>query len=228
MTGSVYQRVLGARFDRLDARLIPYFSLPPAGTVGRGEGVYQRAGSRHRWLRPALAVMAWRRVLFPELGAGVPFEVVNTPDAVGRLRGRRLFRFPGRTRVMVDRMEVVATADGLRLHDRLGRRGGLEVRMRLAVRDGGLTMRSERLWLRAGRLRVPLPPVVRVTLDERVELGGERQGTEDGGERQRVEVRITAPVLGEVFAYVGVFRYRFTATGSQQRGSVSGTTPSSR
>ncbi|MET0304463.1 MAG: DUF4166 domain-containing protein [Microbacteriaceae bacterium] len=195
---SVYQRVLGDRFGELDEKLQVYFGMPPAGTVGAGSGMYDEAGSRLRWLRPVWAWLAWRRVLFPEHGRDVPFSVVNTPDARGGLRARRTFEFPRRRRVMVDRMSVVETADGPALHDRLGRRGGLEVRLRLDVVDGGLTMLSERLWLRVAALRVPLPRIARVTLTERTD-----------GDRQRVDVRIHLPLLGEVFVYRGTFTYDY-------------------
>ncbi|MEQ1736770.1 MAG: DUF4166 domain-containing protein [Rhodoglobus sp.] len=188
---SVYERVLGDRFEQLDPRLRAYLGSPGSGAVGRGEGVYEVAGSRHRWLWPGLAWLAWRRVLFPEYGHGIPFTVVNT-HGVDTLSARREFAFPRRTRVMEDRMSVV---DGA-LHDRLGRRGGLEVEFALEVVDGGLQMRSRRQWLHLGLVRFRMPGLVRVALAETAVNGA-----------QRVDVRMTAPLLGEVFRYAGSFSY---------------------
>lgn len=185
---SVYERVLGASVSQLDPGLRAYFGELPLGTVGRGTGVYDVAGSRHRWLRPALAWLATRQVLFPEFGRGIPFTVENRGDRTAL----RSFAFPGRTRVMVDAMSVV---DGA-LHDRLGRRGGLEVELVLSVAGGGLHMRSGRQWLHVGPLRVRMPGLVRVTLAETA-----------GDGLQHVDVRMTAPVLGEVFRYAGSFTY---------------------
>ncbi|MFC5502859.1 DUF4166 domain-containing protein [Lysinimonas soli] len=201
MTGSVYQRVLGPRFAELDPSLAAYFSLPPAGHRGHGSGVYAVAGSRLRWARPLWAFLAWRQVLFPELGRGVPFTVVNTPTADGRLTAVRSFAFPGHERVMADAMSVV---DG-RLHDRLGRRGGLEVELLLDVVDGGLHMTSLRQWLHLGAVRVRIPSVVHVLLAETALAPG-ASAVPDA--RQRVDVRMTAPLLGEVFRYTGDFVYR--------------------
>ena len=141
--------------------------------------------------------MAWRRVLFPEYGHGIPFTIVNTTQADGTLSARRSFAFPRRTRVMEDSMSVV---DGA-LHDRLGRRGGLEVEFELEVADGGLRMRSRRQWLHLGPMRFRMPGLVRVTLAE----------TAVGG-LQRVDVRMTAPVLGEVFRYAGAFGYELSSS----------------
>ena len=214
MSESVYQRVLAERFAELDPRLRAYFGRPPAGSVGVGVGRYEVAGSRHRWLRPVFAFLAWRRVLFPEYGHDIPFRVVNTTAADGALSAERTFEFGTRTRVMQDRMTVV---DGA-LHDRLGRRGGLEVELDLTVVDGVLRMPSRRQWLRAGPLRIRIPGIVRVRLEER-----------STGARQRVDVRLTAPVLGEVFRYAGEFDYRVEpADRTQHIGSVVGTFPRMR
>jgi hypothetical protein len=195
---SVYEIVLGARIDELAPGLRHYFGELPAGATGSGAGEYEVAGSRQRWLRPALAWLATRQVLFPEYGHRIPFTVENVPTSHG-LAARRTFSFPGRTRIMVDEMRVV---DG-RLHDRLGRRGGLEVELGLEVVDGGLRMRSGRQWLHLGPVRVRIPGLVRVTLAEDALPGG----------RQHVDVRMTAPLLGEVFRYAGTFRYSVSSSG---------------
>ena len=120
MSESVYQRVLAENFAELDPRLRAYFGRPPVGSVGVGVGRYEVAGSRHRWLSPVFAFLAWRRVLFPEYGHDIPFRVVNTTDADGALSGGADLRVRTRTRVMQDRMTVV---DGM-LHDRLGVEAG--------------------------------------------------------------------------------------------------------
>lgn len=199
MTGadprSVYQHVLGDRFADLDPRLQKYFEPLPAGTIGVGSGTYDVAGSPHRWLWPVLRWMAWRRILFPEFGRRVPFGIVNSDGAGGELSAVRTFEFPRASRIMEDTMSVV---DG-RLIDRLGRRRGLEVALDVAVSDGGLRMTSGRLALRVAGIRIPLPRLATVTLDERV------HPTDDS--RQRVDVRLTAPLLGEFFRYSGSFTY---------------------
>ena len=137
-------------------------------------------------------MFAGRRILFPEYAHDVPFRIANTPAPDGTLSAVRTFEFPERTRTMEDTMTVV---DG-QLVDRLGRRRGLEVTVRLDVVAGALQMTSTRLAILAGRARVPLPPVATMRLVERTD-----------GSQQRVEVRITAPVIGEVFRYAGAFAY---------------------
>lgn len=192
---SVYQRVLGADYDALDPRLQRYFGPIPAGRVGSGTGVYRIAGSRYRFLRPVLALMARRHVLFPELGHDVPFRVTNTPSTDGGLGAVRTFDFPRRVRIMEDAMIVRRG----RLYDRLGKRGGLGVEIRLSVVSGALHMTSTSLAVHLGRARVPLPPLATMRLREHVE--------EADTTRQHVDVRIDAPFLGEIFRYTGSFTY---------------------
>ncbi|MGO2751226.1 MAG: DUF4166 domain-containing protein [Pseudoclavibacter sp.] len=234
---SVYELVLGDEVAQLHPQLGRYFGLIPADHEGRGRGVYSWAGPRHRVLRPVFAWLAWRRILFPERGRDVPFTVVNSPDATGGLSARREFEFARVTRVMEDTMRVVQGEDGTaRLVDRLGRGRGLEVDLELRVHDGGLRMRSTRLGLRMrvpvlersvpvlsrrGRargcgvgvrtrtLRVPLPRLVTMTLDERAHP--------DGNGRQRVDVRLRAPLLGDVFRYIGDFEYAVVPRSSSSR-----------
>lgn len=192
MTGSVWERAFGDRLADLSPGLRTYFSLPPEGMTGHGAGVYEVAGSRLRWLWPALAFLAWRRILFPEFGHDVPFTVVNTPTPEGTLRAVRTFEFPGRTRTMVDEMRIV---DG-HLHDFLGRRGGLEACLAATVDDGMLRLTTERLWLHLGPARVPLPNVARMALTERTLHAG-----------QHVDVTLSTPFVGEWFVYRGAFTY---------------------
>lgn len=192
MTDSVYQRVLGPKLAGLKPELKSYFS-GHAG-VGVGRGTFEVAGSRRRFLRPVLAYLAWRGVLFPEYARDVPFEITNTPTPDGGLAAVRTFHLPRRDRPLVDTMRVV----GGELHDYLGKRGGFEVRMTLSIRDGLLQMRSTRQWLHLGRLRVPLIPLASVTVDE---------SWADG--LQHVDVRLRSPLLGEWFRYAGSFTYEY-------------------
>ena len=80
----------------------------------------------------------------------------------------------------------------------LGRRRGLEVRLRLTVTDGLLRIRSDRQWLHLGRARIPLPRFATVTVAE---------SWTDGS--QHVDVRLRSPLLGEWFRYAGSFSYRY-------------------
>jgi hypothetical protein len=195
--GSVYQRALGDAFAGLSPVMQRYFGPLPAGHVGVGEGVYEVVGSRYRRLAaPLLRWSARHDVLFREAGRNVRFVVENRPLPDGGLRGTRWFGFPGSVRVMRDTIH----ADGAGLLERLGRRGGLEVGLVARVDRGAMVLRSRSLAWRVRGRRIRLPPVATVEVRERDDPAG--------GGRQRVDVRLRMPFLGEVFRYSGAFAYR--------------------
>ncbi len=189
----MYERVLGADFADLHPRLRSYFGAIPEGLEGVGSGSYREAGLRLRVLRPLFAVLGLRQIAFAERGTDVPFTVRNVMGADGVLRATRRFRFATATREMTDAMRVV---DG-RLVDRIGRSGEVKVDLAIRVEDGGLRMKSRRLAPRVRGLRIPIPRIIGLTLRETVD--------DDGV--QHIDVRVRAPLVGEVYGYVGAFRY---------------------
>ena len=190
---SPWRLALGDEFDRLDPGLREYVSELPPGIVGRGIGVFDVVGTPRRWLWPVLAVLGRHGIAFPVWQRHVPFEVENrgTPHGVAAIRR---FRFPAGEREMRDEIRM----DGGALVDRLGHRGRLEARMRATAVDGALELRSERLAVRMGGARIPIPFAPRFRLIER--------RLDDG--RQRVEFVLRAPVIGRIYEYAGEFRYR--------------------
>jgi len=201
MTDSVYERVLGSEFESLAPQLRPYFAGDAARRPGFGTGVFEVAGSPKRMLVPVLAWLGFRHILFPEFGHDVPFDVVNTPQPDGGLKAIRTLHFADRDRVLVDTMRVV---DG-RLHDFLGRRGGLEAQFELGILDGLLRMRSRRLWLHLGAARIRILPLATVSVNESWDADAAEGG------RQHVDVRLRGPLIGEWFRYSGSFSYEYRA-----------------
>ncbi|MDX2377890.1 DUF4166 domain-containing protein [Microbacterium sp. LRZ72] len=192
---SVYERVLGERFAALDPQLREYFGFLPEGSRGVGVGTYTSAGLRMRMLWPVFVLLGWRGVAFPKREELVPFVIENAAHADGSLSARRTFFFGSSTRMMVDSMRV----DDELLIDRVGRRGEFEVHLALSVVDGRLRMTSQRLALRLGRLRVPLPAWATLVLEESAAAPGDRC--------QHVELTVNAPVVGEIYGYSGAFTY---------------------
>ena len=202
MTTSPYRAALGAAFDDLHPRLQAYFDAIPAGAVGQGRGVFDRVGTPRRWLWPVLAVLGNAHVMFPVWERAVPFTVENRPAAVDgapAVAAIRTFHLRGRPVAMVDEIRVEDDA----LVDRLGAPARVEARFSARVRDGGLRLRSNAVWLLVGRARLRIPrfiaPVVVLT---------ERWDTQT--ERQFVSIAVTAPGIGRIYQYSGRFRYEIT------------------
>lgn len=188
---SPWRLALGDRFEALDPGLRAYFSELPPGSVGRGRGVFEVVGTPRRWLWPVLAILARAGIAFPVWEHEVPFEVRNTPIG-SAVRATLVFGFARGHRVM--RHAIGMTDRGL--VDLLGTRGRLETELRASVRDGRLELRSTRTLLCVGRWRFPIVGAPRVKLVERAD-----------GARQRVELTLTAPLVGCIYEYAGTFQY---------------------
>ena len=190
---SPWERELGARAADLDPALRRYFGAIPFGSIGRGEGVFDRVGTPRRWLWPVLALLALDGLVFPAWERDVQFAIVNRPTRHGTVTATRTFRFSGGDRVMTD--EVGITARGLT--DRLGRHGTVSSTLRATVVDGHLELHSTGATLRLGPLRVPLGALSpRVALVERTD-----------GDSQHVSLTLELPVIGRIYEYAGSFSY---------------------
>lgn len=186
--GALWRDALGEAFERLHPSLRAYFSAPPPGARGVGEGVFERVGTPRRWLAPALALAGALGIAWPRWEADVPFRVVNRV-VDGALLGERRFGFRSGERAMYDAMRPGPPGTVV---DRLGRGGLVAVRLRPRVEDGSMVLVSERATL----LGVPLP--VRLRIEERALPDG----------RQRVELTMRAAGIGLAYEYAGEFSYR--------------------
>ena len=192
---SPWARALGTDFEQLDAGLRTYFSEIPAGSVGRGSGVFTVVGTPRRWLWPVLAVLARDSIVFPVFERDVPFTVVNRRGPAGTVRATRIFQLASGERRMLDETGIT----GVGLVDRLGARGIVATTLRPSVlADGSLRLDSTGVTLRIGRIRLPLG-----CFSPRVRLSERREG-----DVQRVSLVLDAPAFGRLYEYEGHFTFQ--------------------
>lgn len=223
-TRSAYERALGSRVGELHPVLRQYFAAIPRGSVGIGEGVFERFGTERSWLRPVLAVAERCGVIVPGFHRDIPFRIENRTES-GSQTATRTLSFDDAEWSMVDAVSFVpdvrssdvnasgrgseseggaAGSDGRNeggVVDVFGKPSIVEAKFDVDVVDGGLRLRSRRVALRLGRLRVPIPKAVRpvIALSERFD--------DDFG-RQRVDLVVDVPIIGRVYEYTGTFTYR--------------------
>lgn len=193
---SPYQRALGERLAELHPKTAWYFRTIPDGRVGRGTGVFTRAGSPHLWLRPAFLVAERLGVAFAGRERDVPFRIENRTQN-GKTVSVRHFELPGRTWTMTD---TVTLLPGRVLRTEIGPRRTVVCTFDIAARDGAVVLTVRRVGLRFGGLRVAVPPALGIRLGL-----VERWDTER--ERHHVNMTIDAPLLGRVYEYTGFFEY---------------------
>ncbi|MCC3267192.1 DUF4166 domain-containing protein [Arthrobacter gengyunqii] len=201
---SIYRRVLGTDFERLQPALQAYFSaVPDDGVYGEGEGIFETAGCPRPWLRPLLGLVPVSNAFFPDYGNNIPFTIRNythrDPQNRPSLTAVRTFRFPGRNRIFEDTTSLTGPGQ---LTDYLGRKRNLATDLVLSVTgDGHLLMDSPRSRLFLGPLRLPLPGFA--AADAHVE-----QWYDDDDGVFRIRTRVVQRQIGTIFVYEGSFTYR--------------------
>ncbi|OLB04176.1 MAG: hypothetical protein AUH14_11375 [Candidatus Rokubacteria bacterium 13_2_20CM_69_15_1] len=152
---SIYQRVLGADFERLHPRIQQRFAL--TSTVGRaaiGRGVMDKVWRGRLYTLPFLYVGTWRNIMFPERGHDVPFEIENWAyrDSLGRETVTWLRTFHTDRPRRFDAYMIYSEARG-RVVDYLGTHQHLAVDLTLSVDErGGLRLRSGEQRFYEGRI----------------------------------------------------------------------------
>jgi len=142
---SIYQRALGADFDRLHPQIQRRFGFSSAdGIASIGRGVMDEIWKGGFFTEPFLHVGSWRRIMFPETGRNIPFTIENYAfvDRFGRETVSWIRTFESRRRRRFDAYMVYSDARG-RIVDYLGSHEHLAVDIDLWVDDaGGLRLRS--------------------------------------------------------------------------------------
>ena len=196
-TRSPYERALGSRVTQLHPVLQSYFAAIPAGSVGIGEGVFERFGTERRWLRPPLAWLARRHVIVPGMHRQVPFRIENRTVA-GRQTAARSLDLDSGTWTMVDAVSLSESGQAV---DVLGQPALVEASFDVAAVEGGLSLSSRAVAVRLGPVRLPVPKAIRpaIALSERFDAEVALQ---------KVSLTVDVPVLGRVYEYHGSFTYR--------------------
>lgn len=199
----MFLTALGAEAARLRLEVLHY-AEGPGDETGIGEGVFEVAGSRWRWLGLAVRPFVGPSLLVTRYERDVPFRLENRGRTASsgdpELHAVRDFRFRYGGQRFIDVLRpglVPGTIQNL-----LGRAGRVEIRLRCEVTaEGHLVLRSDRVWFRFGRLRIRL----RGPLGIRAEV---ENGFDEATERHTVRSVARNPILGTVLEYRGSFSYR--------------------
>jgi hypothetical protein len=201
---SIFQRAMGAEFDRLHPALQRRFSVglgSGEGCVGRGvmDRVWHRKGG---WIRPLLALGATRHILLPRTGHDIPFVIENFPyeDSFGRetVTFVRTFAFPHARPARFDATMIHSPERGC-IVDYLGTHQHLATDLELSAEpDGALVIRSTAHRFREGPLDLNVPDILGA--DAHV-----RESYDAGAGCYRIHVEVVNRRLGPLFGYEGSF-----------------------
>jgi hypothetical protein len=199
---SIYQRALGADFDRLHPEIQARFGFDShAGTASVGQGVMSRIRRGPWWTLPFLTLGTWRHIMFPEQGTDVPFTIENYAyvDRFGRetVTFNRTFELPGRRR-RFDATMIYSESRGT-VVDYLGTHQHVAADVRLSVDDrGGLRLRTgeQRFYERRVGFRFPMLFSGK---------GDVHEWFDEATGRHQIEVVVRNDVFGVLFGYRGSF-----------------------
>jgi len=196
---SVFERALGSAYSELHPAIQRRYALTSQDNtrcVGRGR---MRSIRRNRLALPILWAGTRRHLLFPETGTDIPFEVRTCPfsdDGVETVAYIRAFDIgPGR------RFDAYMRYDSRRdcIVDELGTHRTPVTELQFSATDsGGLRIETGRQWATVGgrTVSIPRPFQADVTVVE---------SYDDAADRFEIEVVVSNPSIGRVFAYDGWF-----------------------
>jgi len=201
---SIYQRVLGAEFERLHPRIQERFALTSAGGRGAiGRGVMDEVWRGRFYTLPFLYLGTRRNIMFPERGRNIPFEIENWAyrDSLGRetVAWLRTFHPAHRSRARRFDAYMIHSEQRGRLVDYLGTHQHLAVDLDLSVDErGGLRLRSGAQRFYEGPLAFRFP----MFLSGRADVS---EWFDDATGRYRIQVDVTNRIWGPLFGYRGSF-----------------------
>lgn len=204
---SIYQRVLGADFDRLHPQIQRRFGFSSAdGIACIGRGVMDEIWRGPCYTTPFLHLGSWRRIMFPERGRNIPFTIENYAfvDRFGRETVSWIRRFHLRRPRRFDAYMIYSDARR-RIVDYLGSHEHLAVDLDLAVDEGGgLRLRSGAQRFYEGFVGFRFPMLFSGIADV-------REWYDDAARRFRIVVNVRNSVWGPLFGYRGSFDVEWRA-----------------
>ena len=203
---SIYQRALGADFERLHPQIQRRFGFSSEdGIASVGTGVMDRLWHGRLYTLPFLYVGAWRSIMLPEHGANVPFTIENYAycDGFGRETVTWIRTFETRRPRRFDAYMIYSSARR-RIVDYLGTHQHLAVDIALRVdADGSLRLRSGPQRFYEGPLAFRFPMLFSGYADV-------REWYDDASERFGIEVCVANRYWGPLFGYRGWFDVRWS------------------
>lgn len=198
---SIYRKVLGSDFSRLHPQIQRRFGFSSQENLACvGTGLMEEIWHGPLFTLPFLYVGTWRRIMFPESGRNIPFQIHNYAylDSLGRetitwvrtFRGRRPRRFDA---YMIYSKERSCIVDYLGTHQHLA----VDIELRVAP-NGGLQLRSGAQRFYEGPISFRFPIAFSGIADV-------CEWYDDVEEQFKIEVDVRNRMWGRLFGYRGHF-----------------------
>jgi hypothetical protein len=209
---SIYERAMGSDFARLHPQIQRRFGFSSKDNLAAiGTGVMEEIWHGHAYTLPFLYLGAWRRIMFPESGRDIPFQIQNYAyvDPLGRetvtwirtFRASRQRRFDAYMLYSDKRSCII---DYLGTHQHLA----VEIDLHVAP-NGGLQLRSGAQRFHEGSVSFSFPMLFSGIADV-------CEWYDDKEQQFRIEVTVTNKIWGRLFGYRGRFQVEWRNVPSGQ------------
>ena len=199
---SIYQRALGSDFARLHPEIQKRFGFTSQDGIALiGSGVMDEIWHGAPYTLPFLCIGAWRRIMFPERGANVPFQIENYAyvDRLGRETVTWIRTFQTKVPRRFDAY-MIFSEQRRRVVDYLGTHQHLAVDIDMTVApNGGLRLRSGAQRFYEGAIDFSFPMLFSGVADV-------CEWYDDAARCFRIEVAVRNRVWGPLFGYKGGFQ----------------------
>ncbi len=199
---SIYERALGSDFARLHPEVQRRFGFcSEDNTASIGTGVMEEIWHGLPYTLPFLCVGSWRRIMFPESGRDVPFQIVNYSylDALGRETITWIRTFHTKRPRRFDAYMIYSEQRHC-IVDYLGTHQHLAVDIDLSVAsNGGLRLRSGAQRFYEGTAAFSFPMLFSGVADV-------CEWYDETENRFRIEVAVKNRIWGRLFGYKGHFQ----------------------
>jgi hypothetical protein len=208
---SIYERALGSDFARLHPEIQRRFGFSSTDSIASiGTGVMEQIWHGRPYTLPFLYLGSWRRIMFPESGQNVSFEIVNYAyvDALGRETVTWIRRFHTKRRRRFDAYMIYSERRQC-IVDYLGTHQHLAVDIDLSVAsNGGLRLRSGTQRFYEGPVGFSFPMLFSGVADV-------CEWYDETKRCFRIDVVVTNRTWGRLFGYNGHFQveWRSVAAG---------------
>jgi len=198
---SIYKQTLGEQFYTLHPMLQRRYEFSNHAPF-QAAGVMKTIRVGPKWFLPLFWIGIKRKLLFPEYGDNIPFNIINTPCmGVGgeeQIHWERIFYFKDKKRYFNALMSLDPKRDIIK--DYLGEPSLLYSDLSLLVSpEGHLKIVSRKQRLVAGNVEIPLPKIFQ----------GIATVTESYSEEKnafQIAVEVRNPLIGLIFSYEGEFK----------------------
>jgi hypothetical protein len=208
---SVYERALGSDFARLHPEIQRRFGFSSTDNIASiGTGVMEEIWHGRPYTLPFLYVGSWRRIMFPESGQNVSFEIVNYAyvDTLGRETVTWIRTFHTKRPRRFDAYMIYSERRQC-IVDYLGTHQHLAVDIDLSVAsNGGLRLRSGAQRFYEGPVGFSFPMLFSGVADV-------HEWYDETKRCFRIDVVVTNRTWGRLFGYHGHFQveWRSVAAG---------------